>query len=859
MLVVVLVAVSWCVESVLDAVLPNATGAITTLAHAGAMLLLLGPLVAWTCYRNQFEGEQRVRERGSSRAGVDPRHGPHQKVRIVMHCSMLALTTVLCAEIYISHSALDRSKPTASIMNTAGRQRMLSQRIVSETLRFDRDLLTSSVAERLSEPADNIESLREQIRTAHETLNAQVRASGAMTDPSVETAWQHAAHMHQELNASVDLLVASTDPVALNRSVWQRVRQDADAFRNAMDRAVWSLQRHYQDRVMVAERSQISIGVIFLIIVLCLIFLAIEPMSKMVRRQYAAIASLEATTRAASERYQLAVDGTSDALWDRDLRIDTLWLSDRFWGMLGYAPGRHPSSTSMADWRSIVHPSDRDSFLAAMDHSAGDGESTDVELRLEDARGAYRWFRIRGNTTKSRDGLPIRQSGSVQDIQEFKMALGESVLARRHAEELLEEISQLNADLEQQSAVANSMAARAEEGSLAKSEFLANMSHEIRTPMTAILGFAELLSDGLDGDVSPEVQREQVETIRRNGEHLLALINDILDVSKIEAGKLTVERIETDLIAVIHDVVSLLGTKASQKGVAIRTGFRSAIPATFKSDPVRLRQILVNLVGNAIKFTSEGHVAINCEFDPIQSRLTVSVADTGIGIPENRLGTLFEAFTQAESDTTRKYGGTGLGLRISNTLANLLGGDIQVRSRPGAGSTFTLSIEAREISTTMITPADAQARFGGLTVTRASIADNAPSLGGMRVLLAEDGPDNQKLISFLLRKEGAHVELVSNGQLALDRLGSEGGADVDLLITDIQMPEIDGYTVASRLREQGSTLPIVALTAHAMSGDRQRCIDAGCDAYASKPVNTHALIAACRAAIDARAPGARAA
>ncbi|MEI7657392.1 MAG: ATP-binding protein [Phycisphaerae bacterium] len=395
----------------------------------------------------------------------------------------------------------------------------------------------------------------------------------------------------------------------------------------------------------------------------------------------------------------------------------------------------------------------------------------------------------------------------------------------------------------------------AEEASRAKSDFLANMSHEIRTPMAAILGYTDLLAEDGDRGSAPKHRLEYIDTIQRNGEHLLTIINDILDLSKIEAGKMTVERIETRPREILADVVCLMRVKATGKGITLCVDHDTPVPETIQSDPVRLRQILVNLVGNAIKFTELGGVTIRVGLDRLASggtQLRLAIVDTGIGMDEEQLGRLFSAFSQADASTTRRFGGTGLGLRISQTLARMLGGDIVVSSTPGRGSTFTVTVDTGSLEGVAMLAPDT-----GEPVTEirepAKLGDAQP-LKGLRVFLAEDGPDNQRLISFHLVKCGANVRVFENGRLALEALTNDGTIDgpllddppCDIVLTDMQMPEMDGYTLASTLRAKGWTRRIVALTAHAMSGDARRCVEAGCDTYASKPIDRAGLIEVCR-------------
>ena len=380
----------------------------------------------------------------------------------------------------------------------------------------------------------------------------------------------------------------------------------------------------------------------------------------------------------------------------------------------------------------------------------------------------------------------------------------------------------------------------AEAANRAKSEFLANMSHEIRTPMTAILGYADLM---LDENVGRDT-REHVAVIKRNGEHLLQVISDILDLSKIEAGKLQIEPTRCSPVQVVAEVVSLMRPQAAAKQLKLKTELAQPLPETVLTDPLRLRQVLVNLVGNAIKFTDQGEVrlAVRLDADSGRLRLCFDVTDTGIGMNEEQVGKLFQPFSQVDNSSTRKFGGTGLGLCISKHLAEALGGNIEVRSEPGKGSTFSVTIDpGRWTGCTMIQNAQ-EALLDRPPSATAATPDKIVLHG--RILLAEDGLDNQRLIALLLRKAGAHVTAVENGQLAVEAAlaAREAGEPFDVILMDMQMPVMDGYEATRQLRKRGYTGPIVALTAHAMAEDCQKCLDAGCDDYLPKPFQHRALL-----------------
>ncbi|HEX5241917.1 MAG TPA: ATP-binding protein [Tepidisphaeraceae bacterium] len=380
---------------------------------------------------------------------------------------------------------------------------------------------------------------------------------------------------------------------------------------------------------------------------------------------------------------------------------------------------------------------------------------------------------------------------------------------------------------------------QAEFANLSKSAFLANTSHELRTPMTAILGYSEML---LEPQQTAEERRLCVQTIRRNGEHLLAIINDLLDISKIEAQKVTVEKLMCGLPQLIADAVGLTRPWAQKKGLEFEIEFDKEIPARIETDPLRAKQVLVNLLSNAIKFTEAGKVKLRVwrEITYFRHSLHFEVSDSGIGMTSQQIGRLFQPFTQADASTTRRFGGTGLGLTISKRLAKLLGGDISVTSTAGEGSVFTFHLDGG--------PREGIELIYDMTAEQLSLDDgSAPDeelyLRG-RVLLAEDGEDNQNLIASHLRRAGLEVEIASNGREAVEAVKAAGANEkpFDMVFMDMQMPELDGYSATRLLRQMNITTPIIALTANAMAEDRVKCIDAGCTDYLPKPLTRFQLL-----------------
>lgn len=395
----------------------------------------------------------------------------------------------------------------------------------------------------------------------------------------------------------------------------------------------------------------------------------------------------------------------------------------------------------------------------------------------------------------------------------------------------LKDLESMVGRLQDAERVERSLRERAEAANLAKSNFLANISHEIRTPMTAVLGYAELLRDQ---DLGREERADAVETIVRNGNHLMRILNDLLDLSKIEAGRMDIDRREFSLVRLLRDVRDLMEVNASARGnsLALRLDVQAAHDQVI-GDSTRIRQVLLNLVGNAVKFTKGGSITIDAATEPRGERiaLRVAITDTGKGIPADQMGRLFEPFSQLDREFVREHGGTGLGLAISSRIANLLGGRIDVSSTPGVGSTFTLH-----------SVLDA-ARHGSATEVSAAEPSDQP-LAGVHVLLVEDSIDSARLLSTMMGKAGATVEVRGDGLSAVDAVDAQHSPDVILM--DLQLPGIDGIEATRRIRAKGCRSRIVALTAAALGADREQARAAGCDGFALKPISRSDLVQACR-------------
>ena len=518
------------------------------------------------------------------------------------------------------------------------------------------------------------------------------------------------------------------------------------------------------------------------------------------RAQAAAFKRATRQLEESRERLQLALDGADEAFWDWNVKEHRTLYSERWSQMLGYSPEEIGNSVEI--WERLVHPEDLAPAMRKLqDHMEGLSETYQAEFRMQARDGSWRWIQARGKVvTRAADGSPARVAGTHMDVTEQKQLAAALAQARDAA-----------------------LAA-----SRAKSSFLANMSHELRTPMNGIIGVSELLLK----TACDEQQREYAEIVRSSSEALLAILNDILDFSKIEAGELQVECTPFDLHGVLQQTADLFSLTVANKKLSMAVEIAPDVPSWVAGDPGRLRQVLVNLLGNALKFTERGRISLRCWRVPDDSgRLGVEfeISDTGVGIDPAVIDSLFRPFTQADESTTRRYGGTGLGLAISKQLVELMHGRIQATSVPGEGSTFRFTVA--------LEPPAAD------SVAEMERHDTAPRAAARpaHILLAEDNLVNQRVISHLLSHLGHSVDIVPNGREAVAAAGS---GRYDAILMDCHMPEMSGYEAAPLIRQQdhsGRRPPIIALTASALPADRGRCLEAGMDDYVSKPVNLETL------------------
>ncbi len=509
----------------------------------------------------------------------------------------------------------------------------------------------------------------------------------------------------------------------------------------------------------------------------------------------------ERLLRESEERYALVVNGTSEGIWDWDLRTMRVYFSPRWKEILGYADAE--IRDELDEWKGRIHPDDLDHVIETHERFFRDEDPVfEVEYRLRHKDGSYRWILGRGACLRDETGRPYRMAGSHTDMTRRKQIEAELSRAKEDAER----------------------------ASKAKSEFLANMSHEIRTPLNGVLGMTEL---ALLNEPAPPI-REYLQMAKESGQNLMAIINDVLDLSKIEAGRIEILRRKFSLRELLDSTIKPLALVAKAKGLRVFHAVDTETPDDLVGDPGHLRQILTNLIGNAIKFTDRGTVTASMAAEEVDSQagrviLKTVVKDTGIGIPEAVHGEIFRSFNQGATSSHANYGGTGLGLTISRELVEMMGGRIWVESQPGQGSAFHFTVELSLAHEEPPSPEE--------PASPPPVKDK-PSL---RILLAEDNRINSLFAVHLLEKMGHRARPVENGRQALAALREER---FDLVLMDVRMPEMDGAETTRRIRsgEAGDpAIPIVALTAYALQGDRERFLAAGMDDYVSKPLDSAEL------------------
>lgn len=522
------------------------------------------------------------------------------------------------------------------------------------------------------------------------------------------------------------------------------------------------------------------------------------------RERYLRLTELE---NESLKRYRNLADAIPHMVWRA--RADGTWdyINKGWTDYTGLTLEKSSGNT----WQGTIFPEDINPFLKVWMDSMNEGKSFEAECRIVGKNNEVRWFWVKAVPELNLSGQITNWLGTCTDIHGRKMA----------------EIKLIEAEQEAKAA------------SHSKTSFLANMSHEIRTPMNAILGFTELM---LDTEQSPEERVKCIHTVQRNASQLLKIIDEILDISKVESGHMQIERVDVNVPGILEDLKNFLRLQAADKGLEFKIRLASAIPRVIYSDPTRLRQILLNLIGNAIKFTKKGFVHVDVSWEEKiekegKNKLIFLVSDSGIGIAPQNIGRLFQPFMQEDDSTTRHFGGTGLGLILSKQLAQAMGGNVTLKeSMPGQGSQFLVEVQADPLpDSSFVSSLDFNIRPRNKKFPQ----KGDTRLKNVKVLLVEDVIDNQALMVHFLSMAGAEVEVANNG---VEGVAKALAGKFDAVLMDIQMPFLDGYEATRQLRGQGYKAPIIALTAHALMEERDKSIEAGCDDHLSKPVEFNVLI-----------------
>lgn len=549
----------------------------------------------------------------------------------------------------------------------------------------------------------------------------------------------------------------------------------------------------------------------------------------------------ERTARQTQEQIDLMTATSQDGLWDWDVRTDVAYFSPLVWKMLGYRPENMPQLTFNA-FADQIHPDDRKAVQQARSAHLEHRQAYVCEFRLRAVNGEYRWFHERGHAKWDSQGRPVRMVGTLRDVTERRRLIAEQEKFVTDLQASRDEIAAQAAQLKWQTEQLWISRERAEVAARSKSEFLANMSHELRTPLAAILGYADLLDESTDVARAESSREDMIQSIRSNGEHLLQMIDDVLDLARIDAGHMTIEFVPCRIDEILDQARQWLDLRTKGKALEFDVRTEGLLPTVFLCDPKRLRQILLNLIGNAVKFTEQGRITVEVLIDPPASDLLhFRVTDTGVGMTPEQIARLYQPFDQADTSSSRKFGGTGLGLAISQRLAGLLGGEITVVSELNRGSAFTLSLQLN------VPPGTEYLEFTPKVFCEMKSTVLRGALEGTRILVAEHAETHRRHLTFVLKQAGANVVTVDQGEAALQEVvaSTQRNEPFSLILMDMQLPVINGSDAVRQLRVLGHREPIVALIPHDQFDARRLALEAGCEDCLEKPIDRVALLEVC--------------
>jgi PAS domain S-box-containing protein len=752
-------------------------------------------------------------------------------VYIIFLISILAV--VIGSQIIIQYG-LNQQNDDAAHINLAGRQLMLSQRISKLALYIERDEaqgITSSRASNL----DTLSKLAETWKSEYYSL--LIGAQSGRNTPRIDVMLRENALRLDTIVVACKAMIKNPHTLTIANSVRSIVAMERP-FLQKMGDIVNAYQQEAEQKLANLKRVEIILSVITLLILAFefryIFYPLIKKQQEDNRKLKEASHELEISNQnleKSESHFRLISENATDLISQWNLEGKFFYVSPSAKTFSGY----EPDELLKTNRNTLIHPDD-----LAVSHakdgpllSAFRGETTNFQFRLKRKDGSYIWVESNAKIINNEPGNIIFQS------------LSRDITKRKAAEDALEVAKE-----------------KAEKATMAKSEFLSSMSHEIRTPMNGVIGFSELLmSTNLD-----ETQRQYMTTVNESARGLLEIINDVLDFSKIEAGKLELAIEKTDLIQLTKQVTDIVSFQANKKNLKMILSLPPSIPQFIWADPVRLRQVLINLLGNAVKFTEKGEVELKVEVisnqytvsgirldtdhRPLTTEYRFSVRDTGVGIKPENQERIFQAFSQEDSSTTKKFGGTGLGLSISNRLLALMGSKLQLTSEPGKGSTFYFEAGFKsEAGDTSASP----------DVLPVKAKENVSDSSGIKILIAEDNPVNMSLIKIILKKKLPNATLVEagNGKIAAEKFSKE---PFTLVFMDVQMPEMNGYEATGEIRKIESgylTLdtgitsspqpqasrktPIIALTAGAITGEKEKCLAAGMDDFVTKPIVNDAI------------------